>query len=430
MNIIIHRGAKETGHSCVEVRSLNNRILVDFGIPLVIGDFQFFDSKQLEEKSIQELRAQGVLPDINGLYKDGQKSIDAILISHSYPGHYGFLRYVNPEIPIYLSQGASLLIEAFNSFISTKVPRLNMRIIKPKKQFSIGGFTIAPFAVDPCAFDALAFLIEAEGKRLFYSGDFRAHRRKAELFKQLVEKPPQNIDCLLMDGAAFDREDAEYKTEVEVEKRLEEILNQRKNMTFLFVSSQNIERIVSAYKACLNTGSIFVIDIYTAFVLDKLRKVFKRIPQFNWKNLRIKFQKNQAEALAAAGYRDLLYVYNKRKIDVFEISRNKQRILMLASDNSVFPVILKDIKDVAGATIAYSMWEGYLSEQFGVFCGEKGLILEYIHTSGYPNPEDLQAFASAIKPKTLASIHTFDAQKYPLLFNNVKILSNGEAFDI
>src|SRR3989339_541338 len=92
-------------------------------------------------------------------------------------------------------------------------------------------FNITPFLVDHSAFDAFAFLIEAEGKRLFYSGDFRAHGRKAILFKQIIERPPQNIDCLLMEGSALGREDAQYKTEEEVEKRFEEILRERKNIT-------------------------------------------------------------------------------------------------------------------------------------------------------------------------------------------------------
>ena len=429
MKFIIHRGSHEIGGSCVEASTSNSRILIDFGIPLVSLEGQAFDANQLKNKSVPQLKAEGILPDINGLYKDEQKGIDGILISHSHLDHYGFLQYVSPEIPIYLSQGASLLIEASNIFIPTKVGKLNTRIIKHKKQLSIGDFTIAPFVVDHSAFDALAFLIEAEGKRLFYSGDFRAHGRKAALFKQLIEKPPQNIDCLLIEGSALGREDARYKSEVEVEKRLAEILGERKNITFLFASSQNIDRIVSAYKACLRTGSIFVIDIYTAFTLDKLRKVSTRIPQFNWKNMRVKFLKAHAEALVSAGYRDLLYVYNKRKIDMFEINRNKNKILMLSRDNSVFPVILKGIKDVADATIAYSMWDGYLTEQFRAFCKEKGLAVEYIHTSGHATPEDLKAFASAINPRTLVPIHTFEAEKYPSIFKNVKILKDKEIFD-
>ena len=103
---------------------------------------------------------------------------------------------------------------------------------------------------------------------------------------------------------------------------------------------------------------------------------------------------------------------------------------MLARDNSVFPLILNKIKDVAGATIAYSMWDGYLSNQFRVYCKNNRLILEYIHTSGHANKEDLKSFARALKPKALIPIHTFEAEKYPVIFKNVKVLKDGEEFSL
>jgi len=430
MKLIIHRGTKEIGGSCVELKTVNNRILVDFGIPLVSRDHQPFEVKQLKGKSLQELKEQKILPDIKGLYKDEKKGIDGILISHSHLDHYGFLQYVNSEIPIYLSRGAELLIEVSNIFVPTKVGKLNTKVISNKKQLNIGDFNVTPFLVDHSAFDALAFLIEIEGKRLFYSGDFRAHGRKAILFNQMVKRPPQNIDCLLMEGSALGREDAQYKTEEDVERRLEEIISERRNITFLFASSQNIDRIVSAYRACLKTDSTFVIDIYTAFILDKLKQVSEKIPQFNWKNVRVKFLDAHAKALAQTGHKNLLYTYNKRKIEMPEISKNKNRILMLARDNSVFPLILKKIIDVAGATIAYSMWDGYLSVGFRAFCKSKRLTLEYIHTSGHAKPEDLKAFASAMKPRILIPIHTFDPNSYPDLFKNVRILTDGEVLNI
>ncbi len=430
MQLIIHRGTHEIGGSCVELRAGNNRILIDFGIPLVTRDHKPFDSNSLKGKTIKDLKAQGVLPDIKGLYKDEEKDIDGILISHSHLDHYGFLQYVNPEIPVYLSQGAGILIDVSNIFIPTKVGKLNTNIISNKKRFKIGDFTVQPFLVDHSAFDALAFLVEAEGKKLFYSGDFRAHGRKAKLFKQIIERPPQNIDCLLMEGSALGRDDAQYKTEEEIEKRLEEILRGRKNISFLFASSQNIDRIVSAYRACLKTDSIFVIDLYTAFILDKLKKVSDRIPQFNWKNIRVKFLNAHAKALERAGHIDLLYAYNKRKIEMPEISRDKNRILMLARNNSVFPLLLNKIKDVAGAKIAYSMWDGYLSEKFRTFCKSKGLTLEYIHTSGHAQSENLKMFALALKPNMLIPIHTFEPESYTRIYGNVKIMNDGDTIDL
>ena len=141
MQIIIHRGTHEIGGSCVELKAGNNRILIDFGIPLVARDHKPFDSNSLKGKTIKDLKAQGILPDIKGLYKDEEKGIDGILISHSHLDHYGFLQYVNPEIPIYLSQGAGILIDVSNIFVPTKVGKLNTNIVTSKKRFKIGDFT-------------------------------------------------------------------------------------------------------------------------------------------------------------------------------------------------------------------------------------------------------------------------------------------------
>ena len=110
MKLIIHRGTKEIGGSCVELKTASSRILIDFGIPLVARDHKPFDANLLKGKTVQELKGQGVLPDIKGLYRDEEKSIDGILVSHSHLDHYGFLQYGNPEIPIYLSRERSCLL--------------------------------------------------------------------------------------------------------------------------------------------------------------------------------------------------------------------------------------------------------------------------------------------------------------------------------
>ena len=131
MKITIHRGTHEIGGSCVELRTQKTRILVDFGIPLVSSQGEPFDAKTLEGKSIEELKEQKLLPDIKGLYKNEEKSVDAILISHSHLDHYGLLNYVHPDIPVYLSEGAKILIEISNIFVPRgKVGFLNSRVLK------------------------------------------------------------------------------------------------------------------------------------------------------------------------------------------------------------------------------------------------------------------------------------------------------------
>ena len=76
------------------------------------------------------------------------------------------------------------------------------------------------------------------------------------------------------------------------------------------------------------------------------------------------------------------------------------------------------------------MWDGYLSNKFKSFCKDKKLSLEYVHTSGHAQKEDLKSFARAINPKTLIPIHTFEAEEYPVFFKNVLILKDGEEFSL
>jgi len=228
------------------------------------------------------------------------------------------------------------------------------------------------------------------------------------------------------------RNDMLCADERSVEASIEKILRSNDNIKFLFASSQNIDRLVSAYKACLKTGHIFVIDIYTAYILDKLRKVSKHIPQFNWKNVKVKFTKYHADILAEKVSPQLLYHYNTNKIDVFDTNRKKDKILMLARDNSVFPALVKSLDGIKGAKIIYSMWEGYLAgaDKFKEYCRNKGLEIVYAHTSGHATQEDLKSFAEAINPEILIPIHTFHADRYSELFKNVMVLKDGEEFEV
>jgi ribonuclease J len=426
MKVIIHRGTKEIGGSCVELIAESSRILIDFGMPLVNQDKEPFDSDSMASKSVIELKREKILPDIRGLYKNEKLEFDAILLSHSHLDHYGLLDFVNNEIPVYVSKGAKELVEITNIFINKNIQLTNTQIIKHKSSCYIKDFKITPYLVDHSAFDAFAFLIEAQDKRVFYSGDFRGHGRKAVLFKRMIKNPPKNIDCLLMEGSMLGRNETPYKNEDDIEARVVEILKEQKNITFLFSSSQNIDRLVSAYRACVKTDTIFLIDIYTAFVLQRLEKVSKGIPQPNWKNIRIKFFKYHADKLVEAGHKELLYIYNKQKIDIDELNEKKNKILMLARDNSIFPSIIRNIKAPEGAKIIYSIWEGYLTREFRSYCKNKGLVIEQVHTSGHAVLSDLQRFAEALNPKSLIPIHTFTPRSYLKLFKNVNILQNGE----
>lgn len=50
----------------------------------------------------------------------------------------------------------------------------------------------------------------------------------------------------------------------------------------------------------------------------------------------------------------------------------------------------------------------------------------HVHTSGHATVDKLKRFADALNPKVLIPIHTFKANSYLKLFDNVKLLSDGK----
>ncbi len=103
------------------------------------------------------------------------------------------------------------------------------------RPFKIGGFKITPYLMDHSAVDAYAFLIEAEGKRIFYSGDFRASGNKSFLFDKLSQEPPQSIDLLLMEGTMMRRSSGRFPDEASVRCKIEAVL--KKPAKYYFFNS-------------------------------------------------------------------------------------------------------------------------------------------------------------------------------------------------
>jgi len=427
MKLVIHRGAKEIGGSCVEIRSAKTRVIVDLGMPLVNAQDERFDSKVLEGKSISDLVKSHLLPKVNGLYAGEEKEVDAVLISHPHQDHYGLLSYINPTIPVHMSRGAKALIEVSDIFIPTKANLHNVSTFKMWQQFTIGDLIITPHLVDHSAFDAAAFLIAGEGERIVYSGDFRGHGRKRILFDNMISHPIKDVDYLLLEGSMLGRGENRYPNERAVEDKMVSAFRNKNNIAFVFCSSQNIDRIVSVYRAAKRTGQTLVIDLYTAFILDRLKDISDKLPQYWWQDAKVIYFKNHAKTLADNGLKGFLYDCKSDKIEKKGIDLNRKNIVMITKDNYDFTELLTHISDFQGARAIYSMWEGYLeNSDLDDRLKQKNVQLELIHTSGHATAHDLQTLAQAFKPRCLIPIHTFYPQEYPSLFENVHILNDDE----
>lgn len=423
MNLTIHRGAREIGGTCIELRSADSRLLIDFGLPLVDEWKGPFDSRKIRNKSVEELVHTGVLPAVTGLYRDGPAGFDAILLSHPHQDHYGLLSFVHPDIPIYMSEGCRRLIEASHYFSQTDCKLENITAVKPWETFEKGAFAITPYLVDHSGFDALAFLIEGKNRKILYSGDFRGHGRKGVVFENMVRRPPKAVDYLILEGSMMGRPPGPYGSERDVENELVRLFKNDDLLFFAAFSSQNIDRIVSLYRACVRSNRVLVIDPYTAYILDRLKDVSPHIPQFNWgRNIRIFFVPNAYTKKMAED--KSLFRFRSAKITYEELQEMKSRIVL--KDTYTTRSIFSRKKAMSGVALIYSLWEGYLHEA-RPFWDKHGVPIIEVHCSGHAYVEDLQRFVAAIRPRRVIPIHTFHPEAYETYFGErVQLIADRE----
>ena len=409
MNITILRGSGQIGGTCIRLNSGRCEILLDLGQPL------------------DPTSAPVCTADF---------SPDAVLISHPHQDHFGLIEKLDPQTPIYMGRLGRELIDATRIFTRRTLLANNFRDIG-KHPFAVGAFRVTPILVDHSAVDAYAFLVEADGKRLLYSGDFRAHGRKSVLFDRLLQRINPGIDALLMEGTMLYRNNQDFPDEQSVEEAIAQILEKKETLSVLLCSSQNIDRLVSAYRACKRTGSTLVVDFYTAWILERVGQVSSAVPRLGWPNIGLYASFSQDCILKEkpdyfGDFRSRAY---KSRIPFETLTQKPARYLVVCrmSQGS----LIERLKGEGTLNLIYSQWTGYLDPRPGVpkvygveairrLRDDRHINFVLIHTSGHAVLSDLQRFAEALGPRRLIPVHTEHPGSYENYFENVLHLTDGE----
>lgn len=424
MTLTIHRGTHEIGGSCIEISTASSRLFLDFGLPLVDRQGKQIKLKKESHPTLSELINSSLAPSIPYFLERDDKPT-YLLLSHSHLDHYGLAPWLPADIRVYASKGTKKLLEVALYFNQSTFDPTTVITIEPWKAFHLGDLTITPYLADHSAIDAFSFLIEAEGKRIFYSGDLRSHGRKGVLFQNLIVKPPKDIDYLILEGSMLGRENTNNESEQNVEDKLAEELS-KDGLYLASFSSQNIDRFVSFFKACRRTKRILVVDPYTAYVLDSLRDISSGIPQHDWKDSFRVFNIPNT-ATKKLGLDKSLFKFKHAKITIDEIQIQYSNLVI--KENYMIRIFLKNKGMLKNATNIYSMWDGYLkSDNFWI---DNGVPVIKIHCSGHAYREDLVKLVEALKPKRLIPNHTFHPESFLGLFDEkVLLLQDGQALEL
>jgi ribonuclease J len=413
LTITVHRGTQAIGGSCIELAGQNGeRLILDAGRPL--------DAPR---------EASGLLPRTLDLNRPA-----TVIFSHGHMDHWGLINELPAEWPIWAGEKAAemmrLSTELFGGSISRPIQTWHSR----SQPFSVGSFTITPYLTDHSAPDAYMLLIEGQARRILYSGDFRAHGRKAKLVEAMIVSPPKCIDVLLMEGTNLGA-NKPVITEVELENAFVELANKTPRHVFVQWSAQNLDRTVTLFRAARRTGRKLVVDLYGADALRRLAggtRIPTPGPEFP--ELEVVITPSGKRLYARLGRDDFV---TEMATSGFATSRTRlanDRAFIMHRDSMVRDFERGGVGFTAGDAYAFSNWSGYIDQNNpdsgwarAQIAGAKTLKL---HTSGHASPADLSRFAAAIDPKALVPVHgvAWDVPRIPL--PPVQRLADGEAWAV
>ena len=421
--VIVHRGASEIGGNCVEIATRNARLILDVGMPLSeLGSGQKADR--------QDLIQRGVLRPVPGLFESGPK-IDAIFLSHAHGDHCGLLDKALPEIPVYLTSGASKMLTAGALFAGQQeLLRTRQRILSAGKPQKVGDFVVTAYLVDHSSYGSAAFLLEVAGKRIVYSGDLRLHGRKAGMAKALLKAiRTAPLDLLIMEGTTLSREDHDGPTEEEVETRLVASLKKTRGLALAMFSPQNVDRLVSYYRAAIQAGRIIVLDPYSALILYLIKSECQVPDPFGNRHIKIFIAGSFLHSTAARRLKKLIPQMKMVEASRSEIVSNPSTYLMIFREWMYERIF--DWQLPLHSRLFYSYWPGYLVAQPGLKqlrtqLEASGCLFELVHASGHLYPKDLRAFVNEANPAKLIPIHTLSADKMKANFPQTVVVEDGK----
>jgi ribonuclease J len=270
-------------------------------------------------------------------------------------------------------------------------------------------------------------LVEAGGRRLFYSGDLRAHGRKAGLFEELIREPPAAVDVILMEGTHIRADmngEERGASESDVEDACAESFRGAPGIVLAMFSPQNIDRLVTMYRACLRSGRTLVIDLYGAAVAKATGR--NTIPQAEWNRVRVYLPRSQKSKVIREQAFDRTKGVRADRIYPEELLARRKDLVMLfrASMASELEHCLE------GARIVWSMWPGYLHEPSGErlrsWADRLAIPIAIHHASGHAFVSDLKRLVDAINPRRVVPIHSEAGDRFAEFFPRVELRADAE----
>ncbi len=411
MEIKIHRGLDQIGGCITEIWTESSRVFIDFG-------------QNLPSNGKAATPEEDILM-VADIIRNNEKEHQAVFYTHAHEDHVGLFRYIPLEQ--YIGEGSKeLLLIKYRTLLerdemaidechqlqegskeNEELQEENYRttegLIDKLKAFktwkrtalkespspiTIGDIRVTPFFTCHSIYDAHMFLVEADGKRIWHTGDYRQHGYMGKGLLPMLRRYATDIDVLITEGTMLKRKD-KCIHESEVSRKMEYVMQAFKYV-FVLTSATDIERLASIKVAAENANkplcilSLFMkrtMELFTVRDSSLSRGLFSFAPLF---------------------YTDKLYRKLKRRgftvvVGMSQADKVKKLLDRLPQEETLF---------------IYSTWDGYYKNAEQVKANSKykefremfNNVVD-IHTSGHADKVTIRKVIETVRPKEVICIH-------------------------
>jgi ribonuclease J len=232
------------------------------------------------------------------------------------------------------------------------------------------------------------FLIEAEGKRIWHTGDYRAHGYMGKGLYPTLKKYATHIDTLITEGTMLNRQD-ECIHESMVTNKMANVMHTFKYI-FVLASATDIERLASIKNASIEAKK-------PMYVLSKFLVSTMKL-----------FTKHESESSHG------LFSFTPRLFKLEYLNRLRNRGFVLVTGTSQISRIAELLKELPAdeTLLVYSTWDGYYKIPEQVLASPKHKLFRElfsnvvdIHTSGHADITTIKKVIEIVKPKEIICIH-------------------------
>ncbi len=262
-----------------------------------------------------------------------------------------------------------------------------MHTFHEKQTLRFGDILVTPYFVSHSAYDAYMFLIEAEGKRILHTGDFRGHGYLSKGLLPTIQKYIGQVDLLVIEGTMLARNNETILTEMALSQKATELMKKHRYV-FVHCSSTDMERLASFKNATRNMfpQRPLLADDYQKGILD----IFS----------------------ATAGKKSACFNFGKvdicAKNSPLDIVAEDNGFTMFVRASNTFHILLDQILPQLSTgekpLFICSMWEGYINRDDTrndnyVKLQEHFTDVVQLHTSGYATIDTLRNVCELTNPR-------------------------------